>query len=112
MKRCSKCKKSKDEAEFHNDSSKKDGLNPWCKKCMREYNHKYYGWSKRYLSYEQRHRVVGRVKQKRCSKCRKWKAESEFCKKSARKDGLRVWCKPCSGKATNKARERRLAVRN
>jgi hypothetical protein len=51
------------------------------------------------------------VKQKRCGKCKKWKAESEFYKKSSHKDGLAVWCKPCSDKATNKARERRMAVR-
>jgi hypothetical protein len=66
-----------------------------------------YGYSRKYLSYEQRHRVVGGVKQKRCGKCRKWKAESEFYKKSAYKDGLTVWCKSCS----DKAREQRLVVR-
>ncbi len=112
MKRCGRCKKTKDEAEFYKNSSRKDGLNCWCKKCRRDYNHNYYGRSKRYLIYEQRHRVVGRVKQKRCSKCRKWKAESEFCKKSARKDGLAAWCKLCSDRATNEARERRVAEGN
>ena len=35
---------------------------------------------KKYLGYEERHRWVGKVREKRCSKCRKWKAESDFYK--------------------------------
>ncbi len=112
MKRCGRCKKRKDESEFYENSCQEDGLSCWCKKCRREYRRKYYGWTKRHLRYEQRHRVVGRVKQKRCGKCKKWKPESEFYKKSANKDGLRVWCKQCFGKATTKDRERRRAARN
>ena len=112
MKRCGRCKKSKDEAKFYKNLSRKDGLNCWCKKCRREYNRNYYGRSKRYLSYEQRHRVVGRVKQKRCSKCQRWKAVSKFYKMRQQKDGLAAWCKPCSDKATNKAHKQRLAVRS
>jgi hypothetical protein len=87
MKRCGRCKKKKDESEFYKNSCIEDGLSCWCKKCRREYRRKYYGWTKRYLSYEQRHRVVGRVKQKRCSRCRRWKPESQFYKKSAKETG-------------------------
>ena len=35
MKTCTKCKESKDEAEFTNDKRKKDGLNIYCKACIR-----------------------------------------------------------------------------
>ena len=37
MKTCSKCKESKDEAEFSKNKSKKDGLDSRCKSCVREY---------------------------------------------------------------------------
>lgn len=33
QKRCSKCKKEKDEGEFCRDTSSKDGLHRWCKLC-------------------------------------------------------------------------------
>lgn len=36
-KRCSKCKNTKSRKEFHNQSASKDGLNAWCKTCMKEY---------------------------------------------------------------------------
>ena len=37
MKTCSKCKESKDEAEFSKNKSKKNGLDSRCKSCVREY---------------------------------------------------------------------------
>ncbi len=112
MKRCRKCKKWKDKSEFGKNLAHKDGLQPLCKKCQREYARNYYGFSKRYLYYEERHRVVEGVKEKRCNKCRKWKAESEFYRIRCHKDGLAALCKQCADKATNKVRRRRLAVRN
>ncbi|MHC4751917.1 MAG: hypothetical protein ACYTFW_18840 [Planctomycetota bacterium] len=51
--------------------------------------------TKKYYSYEQTHHTFKGVKQKRCTKCMKWKDESEFRKDSARKDGLRNRCKDC-----------------
>ena len=33
---------------------------------------------------------------KRCTKCRKYKRESEFTKYNISKDGLYNWCKACS----------------
>lgn len=35
MKTCSHCKEVKSESEFTRASSRKDGLNPWCKNCTR-----------------------------------------------------------------------------
>jgi len=117
MKQCTRCKRWKDESEFSRQSRSKDGLRYWCKKCESEYERKRYRKVrkvvKEYYRYEESHRIVDGVKQKRCRRCRRWKAESEFYKTRRHKDGLAVWCKECSNKATNKARKkRRLAVRN
>ncbi len=116
MKRCSKCKKRKTESKFSKDRKSRDGLGSWCKKCDREYASKYYRRNRRdvkkYYAYEQCHRVVGGVKEKRCRKCGKWKPESKFYKQSKHKDGLANRCKECANKATNKARKQRLVVRN
>ncbi len=116
MKRCSKCKKWKDESEFGKQPKNKDGLKYWCKNCMRETTRRHYrkdrGRVKRYYRYEERHRVVDGVKEKRCRRCKKWKAESEFYKRHKHKDGLGVWCKGCSDKAVIKSHKRRPAVRN
>jgi hypothetical protein len=69
------------------------------------------GLNKRFR-YEEGHRVVGGVKKKRCSRCKRWKAESEFYKRRKYKDGLDTWCKKCICEAARKYRERRTAVRN
>ena len=115
-KRCTKCKKWKDESEFSKQRTSKDGLRPWCKKCEREYTRKYYGIDgkpvKKYYRYEESHRVVNGTKEKRCPRCRKWKAESKYYKRHRSKDGLMGWCKECSDEATNKCHKRQLAVRN
>ena len=37
MKTCSKCKESKDEAEFSKEKSREDGLYTRCRSCVREY---------------------------------------------------------------------------
>ena len=115
MKQCTRCKKWKDESEFGKDHARKDGLSYSCKKCERMYARRRYSKDgksvKRYYTYEESHRVVDDVKEKRCCKCKKWKDESEFYKKSRHKDGLAAWCKECADKATNKSRKRRLAMK-
>ncbi len=117
MKQCTKCKKWKDESKFGKDRKSKDGLRYWCKDCvradMRERYKKQGKGLKTYYRYEESHRVVEGVKQKRCRRCKSWKAESCFCKSCQHKDGLAVWCKECSDRATNKSHKKRLkAVRN
>ncbi len=117
QKRCSKCKKWKDESKFGKDRYHKDGLGYDCKDCARAYmreSHKKEGKGlKTYYRYEECHQVVDGVKQKRCSRCKRWKAESGFYKRRSNKDGLAVWCKECSDKATNKARKkRRTAIKS
>jgi hypothetical protein len=62
---------------------------------------------KKYYRYEECHRVVDGVKQKRCRRCKSWKTESEFYKNRSCKDGLQYRCKACANKATNKAHKKR-----
>ncbi len=117
QKRCSKCEKWKDEIMFSKRPGNKSGVCSWCKDCrradMRERYKKEGKGLKTYYRYEECHRVVDGMKQKRCSRCKSWKAESDFYKRRSNKDGLAVWCKECSDKATNKShKKRRKAVRN
>ncbi|MHC4112545.1 MAG: hypothetical protein ACYSUY_15850 [Planctomycetota bacterium] len=117
VKRCTKCRKSKDKGEFGKHSIHKDGLTYWCKECLRKYGRLRYRKNrksvKKYYTSKQNHRVVHGLRQKRCCRCRKWKAESMYYKRRRSNDGLYVWCKECANKATNKARrQRKLAVRN
>ncbi len=112
-KKCTKCKKWKAQSRFSKNRRNKDGSTYWCKKCEAEYSRERYRKNrkslKEYYTYEQRHRLADGVKQKRCSKCKKWRAESEFYKRRRHKDGLAMWCKECADKATNECRRRRLA---
>ncbi len=116
MKQCSKCKKQKNESEFSKDSKNKDGLRYYCKDCRRanaieRYKNKR-GSVKKYNNHKELHRFAAGVRQKRCGRCKKWKAENQYYKHSRHKDGLAVWCKECANKATNKARKKRLAIHN
>ena len=116
MKRCSKCKKIKDEGEFGKDRSRRDGLNVLCKKCAREQTRRFYRKDgrrvKKYYRYDESHRVVDGVREKRCRRCKKWRTESEFYRLRRAKDRLSMWCKECADKAIRKSRKRRLAVRS
>ena len=113
QKRCTKCKKWKNEGEFGKKSNNRDGLSTWCTKCRRQHARKKYKKDskpvRRYYSYEESHRVVNDVKEKRCRRCGKWKTESEFYRRRRNKDGLAEYCKICTNKATNRSRKRRLA---
>ena len=117
QKRCSKCKKWKKESEFYKTPSCKDGLNYSCKECWRRYGRMYYrrdGKSvRRHYTYEESHRVVGGVTEKRCRRCKKWKAESDFYKDLRYKDGLQGRCKKCANKTNKESRRKRLlAIKN
>jgi len=37
MKQCTKCKVVKEDTEFHKHKNRKDGLNNWCKECVKQY---------------------------------------------------------------------------
>ena len=100
--------------QFNKNIKNKDRLGSHCKDCvradMREHYKKEGKGLKTYYRYEECHRVVDGVKQKRCCRCKRWKTENQYYKYSKPKDGLAVWCKECANKATNKARKKRLAT--
>jgi hypothetical protein len=115
QKRCSKCKKWKSESKFGRLRRNKDGLRWWCFDCRNERRRKYYDrhrkTTRRNYTYEESHRIVDGVRQKRCSKCKRWKAESKFYRVHARKDGLATSCKKCASRASMESyRKWRLAV--
>ena len=117
QKRFTKCKKWKDESKFAGNANCQDGLQIQCRECLRKWGRKYYRRDgkpvKRHYTYEETHRAVGGVKEKRCRRCKKWKAESDFYKDLRYKDGLVGMCKKCADRATKEShRKRRLAVRN
>ena len=111
MKKCPRCKKSKEESDFSKNRSRGNGLSDWCKMCeckrVREYQNAKRGGepSRKRYKHEQTHRVVGGIKEKRCCSCMRWKAESEFHRHCRNRDGLDFRCKGC----TRKAQKRRVA---
>jgi len=114
MKRCSKCKKLKDDSQFGRERRHKNGLRSWCRQCESEYARRYYnrdgGPVKKYYKYDECHRVVGGVKEKRCRRCGKWKPESEYYKRYRNKDGFAVWCKKCADEAVYATRRKKRAA--
>jgi len=118
QKLCYRCKQWKDESHYYGYYRLKDGLSLSCKDCHKKnarerYERKKKG-ARRYLRYEQCHRVVKGIKEKFCRKCRKWKKESEYYKHRSTKDGLSTRCRKCIYKAASESYEpkRKSARRN
>lgn len=113
-KQCSKCKKWTEKKEFYKCKGHTDGLESWCKECMRKASKQNYargeGFVRKRRIYEKIHRVVNGMKQKQCNKCKEWKNESGFYGNNGHKDGLASWCKACCDKAATKCMRRRRAV--
>jgi len=109
QKLCCRCKQWKDESLYYKNCVLKDGLSLSCTDCdkknaRKRFEHKGKG-VRRYLRYEQRHRVVNGIKQKLCTKCRRWKKESAYYKNSSEKDDLSACCMNCTYKVANKSYE-------
>ena len=109
---CNKCREWKKESDFYKDKGAKDGLTGRCKKCSYKTTSKSHGRKRkgvrRNLRYEERHRTVNGAREKLCTKCGRWKMESDFHKNNSRKDGLTYQCRKCSHKAyvTSKSRKK------
>ncbi len=117
QKRCAICAEWKPESDYDKDRARKDGLKSWCKDCNGAYEgelkrKRRKGTIRKFLRYEERHRVVKGAKQKLCRKCEKWKGEKEFYRDRSGKDGLTNLCKKCSCKVAGERYGRRLAVDN
>jgi len=100
QKYCTTCKRWKSESEFRIDRYKRDGLKIKCRDCDSAYVRKRRmakgGKIRIYLKLELRHRTVRGHREKLCSKCGRWKKESEYHKERSARDGLSGWCKGCS----------------
>ena len=111
QKRCTMCKKWKEEREFHKDRARTDGLKIRCKDCERVYQHKLAGKDGinigRRLKFEQRHRTLRGVKQKLCSCCERWKDESQYHRNTNSNDRLHTHCKKCCNEYARKRYEPR-----
>jgi len=109
---CSRCKQWKYYSDFYKDNRAKDRLMSWCKECERKRTEHKRTSDKKYLLYEDCHRIVKGIRQKLCTKCRRWKSENEFYKDKLRKDGLMGRCKKCSYKTAKKSGKKRSNVKN
>lgn len=110
QKLCSRCKKWNDEGNFYKNRLSPDGSASYCKPCHSKYDRKRLEQrnkdARKYIRFEDRHRVVKRVRQKLCRKCNRWKDESEFYKNRAEKDGLDYQCKKCSYTPVGRSRKK------
>ena len=106
QKLCYRCKQWTKESLFHRNRRSRDGLQWHCKECQSKRLERKRKGGRRYLRYEDRHRVVKGIKQKLCRKCNRWKNESEFYKNRSEKDGLDNQCRKCSYEATGKSRKK------
>jgi len=110
-KRCTKCKRWKEESEFCKDRARKDGLKIYCKGCNNAYSLRRRRKNRKgkearvYLRFEDRHRVIRGFKENLCSRCKQWKYKSDFYKCRQSKDGLSLWCKECGSKRYERIRK-------
>lgn len=93
-KRCSRCKKTQKIDQFGVDRKRKDGLNPWCKRCKSKARRREYLRVKR----EQRFGIQLKLELdiRVCPHCKTPKLTSEFGKDTSRKSGLAPYCRPCT----------------
>ena len=106
QKLCCRCKLWKKESLFHRNRRSRDGLQWQCKECQSKRLERKRKGARRYLRFEDRHRVVNGIKQKLCRKCNRWKSESAFYKSRSGRDGLDYKCKKCSYKAIGRSRKK------
>lgn len=62
MKKCSKCKKWKKREEFNKNKTRTDGVNTFCRKCMRIYTRKHY-YNMRYSPQKIRDMIIKKEEQ-------------------------------------------------
>lgn len=101
-KKCTKCRKTKAKTEFYANYQQKDGLAPYCKRCVSLYTKK--------LRKEGRFRCIPRTSgRKTCTHCRKSKSYLQFYTDLRRFDGLNPYCKSCNRDRWAASRALRMA---
>lgn len=108
MKKCSKCKKEKEDYDFNPSNHTEDGTTHRCKDCINLYERKYYK--------NNRDRIRNRKKisdknSKLCKNCGREQPLNCFYKDMIKKDGLNYRCKECVSKA-NKNRRGKIDYKN
>jgi 5-methylcytosine-specific restriction endonuclease McrA len=83
MKQCGRCQEWKERDSFARNSTKPDGLQPYCRACQR-------AWAQSRKTLPKR-AVEGKV----CSGCGIWKSAAEFYKSAVTQDGLTHTCAVC-----------------
>ena len=100
-KRCYRCGEILPLDQFYKDTSKRDGLQYWCKACDKA--------SKEADCKENRNRAIARIMGlKRCGKCGKYLPMDQFTKDKRAADGLATKCKACA-KAYCEANKQKIA---
>lgn len=79
---CKRCLKEKPLDEFGKSDTTPDGLQSWCRECI-----------KLYSVLNRKYKDVGGVKL--CRKCHEIKPKTEFYPNRGKKDGLQSYCKDC-----------------
>lgn len=95
MKKCAKCKKEKDEFNFHKQSRSLDGLNSYCKACSRlaaDASNKKKIEENKKLTHEQ---IWAKKKSKKCCVCKQVKISTDFNVDVWKSDGLNTSCRDC-----------------
>lgn len=87
MKLCKACGQTKSLDDFHNDRSKPDGKNFYCKSCMNAKTRKYAAQPPRRIDPEG---------MRTCNHCKVLKPLSEYHASKAHHDGIARRCKTCS----------------
>ncbi|MHC4541132.1 MAG: hypothetical protein ACYS74_15340 [Planctomycetota bacterium] len=62
--------------------------------------------TKRYYKYAETHRTFRGRRQKYCTTCKQWKAESEFRIDRDKRDGLKIRCRGCDSAYEQEYREK------
>ena len=90
---CAKCKEEKTQRDFYKDFMTRDGLQYWCKSCMRAYK------KSRLTNKRKNARDADITNVKICVKCKAEKPKRAFHKNDSSNDGLQSWCKQCSAES-------------
>jgi hypothetical protein len=89
MKVCNRCKIKKKIDKFNVDNKKKDGLNIYCKNCLKE------------MKAEKK--ITEEILEKKCKCCLEIKMINEFNVDKGKKDNYNIYCKKCVKEKNDKS---------